>query len=103
MTENNTALITGEICSPPVMSHSFKGENFYTLTVKVKRLSDVYDYITVTVQENMIQVETLGYGHRVGLSQYGADAMAAAGSDYQQILSHYYPGTVLEKCLQEGG
>lgn len=54
MTENNTARITGEICSPPVMSHSFKGENFYTLTVKVKRLSDVYDYITVTVQENMI-------------------------------------------------
>ena len=37
------------------------------------------------------------------MSQYGADAMAAAGSDYQQILSHYYPGTVLEKCLQEGG
>lgn len=58
---------------------------------------------TITVQENMIQVETLGYGHRVGMSQYGADAMAAAGSDYQQILSHYYPGTVLEKCLQEGG
>ncbi len=54
MTENNTALITGEICSPPVMSHSFKGENFYNMSVKVKRLSDVYDYITVTVQENMV-------------------------------------------------
>lgn len=54
MTENNTALITGEICLPPVMSHSFKGENFYNMTVKVKRLSDVYDYITVTVQENMV-------------------------------------------------
>ena len=54
MTENNTALITWEICSPPVMSHSFKGENFYNMTVKVKRLSDVYDYITVTVQENMV-------------------------------------------------
>lgn len=54
MTENNTALITGEICSPPVMSHSFKGENFYNMTVKVKRLSDAYDYITVTVQENMV-------------------------------------------------
>ena len=36
------------------MSHSFKGENFYNMTVKVKRLSDVYDYITVTVQENMV-------------------------------------------------
>lgn len=54
MTENNIALITGEICTLPVLSHSFKGENFYTMPVKVKRLSDVYDYITVTLQENMI-------------------------------------------------
>lgn len=58
---------------------------------------------TITVKDDMIQVETRGYGHRVGMSQYGADAMAAAGSDFRQILSHYYPGTVLEKCLQEGG
>lgn len=54
MTENNIALITGEISSAPVLSHSFKNENFYAMTVKVKRLSDVYDYITVTLQENMI-------------------------------------------------
>lgn len=54
MTENNTAFITGEICSPPILSHSFKGENFYTVNVKVRRLSDVYDYITVTLQENML-------------------------------------------------
>ncbi len=54
MTENNIALITGEICSPPVLSHSFKNENFYTMQVRVKRLSDVYDYVNVTMQENMI-------------------------------------------------
>lgn len=54
MTENNIALITGEICSPPVLSHSFKNENFYTMQVRVKRLSDVYDYVTVTMQENLI-------------------------------------------------
>ena len=36
-----------------------------------------------------------GYGHGVGLSQYGADALADAGWDYRQILSHYYPGCVL--------
>ena len=58
---------------------------------------------TITVQDNEIRIVTYGYGHRVGMSQYGADAMAAAGSDFRQILSHYYPGTVLEKCLQEGG
>lgn len=53
MTENNVAVITGEICSEPVLSHSFREENFYSMTVKVKRLSDVYDNIIVTLQENM--------------------------------------------------
>lgn len=42
-----------------------------------------------------ILVTTRGYGHRVGLSQYGANAMAEAGSTWQQILQHYYPGTTL--------
>lgn len=36
-----------------------------------------------------------GYGHGVGLSQYGADAMAREGADYGEILAHYYPGTEL--------
>ena len=36
-----------------------------------------------------------GYGHGVGMSQAGARAMAAAGSDCAEILAHYYPGTVL--------
>lgn len=33
-----------------------------------------------------------GYGHGVGLSQYGANVMAKAGSEYREILEHYYPG-----------
>ena len=36
-----------------------------------------------------------GHGHGVGMSQYGANAMAKAGSSYREILAHYYPGTVL--------
>lgn len=51
---------------------------------------------TVTVEESSIRIETRGYGHRVGMSQYGADAMAAAGSTYKDILRHYYSGTALE-------
>lgn len=42
-----------------------------------------------------ITVQTRGFGHRVGMSQYGADAMAVSGSTYQQILAHYYAGTEL--------
>lgn len=33
-----------------------------------------------------------GYGHRVGMSQYGANAMAKSGKTYQEILSYYYNG-----------
>jgi stage II sporulation protein D len=36
-----------------------------------------------------------GYGHGVGMSQYGAEYMAQQGSDYRQILSWYYPGSQL--------
>lgn len=44
---------------------------------------------------------TRGYGHRVGMSQYGADAMAVAGSTYEEILSHYYQGTELTTLEEE--
>lgn len=38
-----------------------------------------------------------GYGHGVGMSQEGANLYAASGWSYEQILSHYYPGTTLSK------
>jgi stage II sporulation protein D len=37
-----------------------------------------------------------GSGHGVGLSQWGALEMARQGKNYREILSHYYPGTVLK-------
>jgi len=36
-----------------------------------------------------------GFGHGVGMSQYGAQGMALAGKPYAEILSHYYPTTAL--------
>ncbi len=50
---------------------------------------------TVSWDAGGITFETRGYGHRVGMSQYGADAMAASGSSFDQILAHYYAGTEL--------
>ena len=52
---------------------------------------------TVSVSENVICIQTKGYGHRVGMSQYGAQAMALAGADYEQILIHYYQGAELSE------
>ncbi|HEX6989885.1 MAG TPA: stage II sporulation protein D [Bacillota bacterium] len=42
-----------------------------------------------------------GYGHGVGMSQYGADGMARRGSTYEAILAHYYPGTDLRPIFVE--
>ena len=52
---------------------------------------------TVTVADNVICVQTRGYGHRVGMSQYGAQAMALAGANYVDILTHYYQGAMLSE------
>ena len=38
-----------------------------------------------------------GYGHGVGMSQYGAGQMAKQGSDYREILEHYYTGCTLQE------
>jgi stage II sporulation protein D len=41
-----------------------------------------------------------GYGHGLGMSQYGAECMARDGADYTEILSHYYPGTALVMAVR---
>lgn len=51
----------------------------------------------ITAIGDTVTVTTKGFGHRVGMSQYGADAMAAGGSSFEEILSHYYQGTSLEQ------
>lgn len=52
--------------------------------------SSVFD---VEKKENGYTIKTYGYGHMVGMSQYGADYMAKQGADYKEILNHYYPNT----------
>ena len=39
-----------------------------------------------------VTIRTRGYGHGVGMSQYGARAMALEGAGYEEILKHYYTG-----------
>ncbi len=51
-------------------------------------------FVITGVGDNII-ITTKGFGHRVGMSQYGAEAMAAKGYKYQDILYHYYKGVNL--------
>ena len=69
----------------------------YTGTQLRKLLGLPSTAMTISTEGDSITIVTKGYGHRVGMSQYGADAMAVTGSNYLEILAHYYPGTQLEK------
>lgn len=51
------------------------------------------------VEDGKLVFFVTGYGHGVGLSQYGANQMAAEGADYQEILTHYYTGVTVEPYL----
>ena len=48
-----------------------------------------------SVQDGAVRFEGRGWGHGVGLSQYGAKGMAERGYGHAQILAHYYPGSTL--------
>ncbi len=45
---------------------------------------------TVKVEGDNIKFEVIGYGHGVGMSQTGADSMAKQGSNYEEIIKHFY-------------
>ncbi|MBR6614038.1 MAG: stage II sporulation protein D [Clostridia bacterium] len=49
----------------------------------------------ITKTDVGLTITTHGYGHGIGMSQYGANGAAKAGYTYKQILNHYYPGTML--------
>lgn len=53
--------------------------------------------ITIRTTESQIFLTTQGFGHRVGMSQYGAKAMAEAGEHFADILAHYYSQTRLKR------
>ena len=44
----------------------------------------------IKLNKQTVHITTEGFGHGIGMSQYGAKAMAEAGYDYKKILKHYY-------------
>lgn len=52
------------------------------------------------IQGEDILLLSVGYGHGVGLCQYGADGMGRAGYGYGEILAFYYPGTEIQTVGQ---
>lgn len=50
----------------------------------------------ITFLKNNVVFSVRGYGHGVGLSQWGANEMGKRGSSYQSIIEHYFTGTKVE-------
>lgn len=57
-------------------------------------------HVTMEKQGEDIVINSRGYGHGVGLSQWGAGKMAKEGYTYDEILKHYYTGIDIENELK---
>ena len=77
---------TGRIDKIVINNKSFKGTKFRTL------LSLRSTDINITYDKEKVYIKTKGNGHGVGMSQYGANAMANNGYKYKEILKYYYSG-----------
>lgn len=49
-------------------------------------------------EENELNITTIGFGHGVGMSQYGANYLAKNGGTFKEILKHYYRGVSFDVC-----
>jgi len=54
-------------------------------------------YFSIEKDKGKIMIEGGGFGHGVGMCQYGAMEMARSGKNYKQILKHYYKGIQLKR------
>lgn len=51
---------------------------------------------TISFEDGNITFSVIGYGHGVGMSQYGSNVLASSGMNYREILAWYYTGTAVE-------
>lgn len=77
---------TNRITSININGKKFKGSKFKSL------LSLRSTDIDIEYDNKYVYIKTKGYGHGVGMSQYGAHSMAKLGYKYDEILKYYYNG-----------
>ena len=78
-----------------VSSININNKKFTGIEIRKKLDLRSTDFI-INVKESTVEIETKGYGHGVGMSQYGANTMAKEGATYQEILNHYYSDVKIE-------
>lgn len=86
-----SATETGLVTAQVIGGKTFTGMQLRTL-LELRSPSFTIDYT-----DGGFHVKTRGYGHGVGMSQYGADYMARQGSSWQEILKRYYTGVEIQE------
>lgn len=82
---------TGRIKNISINDTKFTGES-------IRSLLNLYSsYFKIDINNNEVKITTKGYGHGVGMSQYGALALALKGKSYEEILKYYYQGVEIKK------
>lgn len=84
---------SGRVLEIKVGDQTFSGVEFRTL---LGLRSADFD---LSLENGFLNITTKGYGHGVGMSQYGANGMAKQGYTYEQILKHYYTGVDINKKI----
>lgn len=84
---------TNRILSLKINNVDFKGTDIYN---KLSLRSTDFE---IELLGTTVKIKTKGYGHGVGMSQYGALGMAKAGYKYDEILKHYYKNTQIKKLI----
>lgn len=77
------------------------GEKAFSGREVRERLGLPSTLFTVERRGNQVVFSVRGYGHGVGMSQYGAQTLARRGAGFQAILHHYYPGTRVRYLFRE--
>lgn len=79
-----------------IKSIKINGELFSGREVR-ERLGLASSQFSWKIQKDNVTITTTGFGHGVGMSQWGANGMAKEGKTAEQILHHYYTDTILSK------
>ena len=72
-------------------------DKIFTGSDVMSKLSLKSKCFEIIQESTKVIVKTKGYGHGVGMSQYGAEGMSREGYTYDQILKHYYTGIEIKK------
>jgi len=92
--EDSEIKILSRTAGDRVNEISIAGKTF--TGVKVRSLLGLRSAdFTITKTSSGVSITTKGFGHGVGMSQYGANGAAKSGYTYKQILKHYYSGVSL--------